>query len=87
MYIDDIKLFVKNEQELENLIQTVKIYSQDIKMEFGIGKCAMLVMKSGKRNMTEGVDLPNQVVIRTLGEKDAYNTWGYWKMTPSSKWK
>ena len=36
-------------------------------MEFGIEKCAMLVMKNGKRHMTEGVKLPNQVIIRTLG--------------------
>ena len=66
MYMDDIKLFAKNEKELETLKQTVRIYCQDIGMEFDIEKCAMLVMKSGKRHMTEGVELPNQVVIRTL---------------------
>ena len=56
MYMDDIKLFVQNERELETLIQTVRIYSQDIGMECGIDKCAMLVMKSGKRLMTEGIE-------------------------------
>ena len=30
MYMDDIKLFAKNEKEVKNLIQTVRIYSQDI---------------------------------------------------------
>ena len=30
MYMDDIKLFANNEKELENLIQIVRIYSQDI---------------------------------------------------------
>ena len=44
MYMDDIKLFAKNEKELETLIHTVIIYSQDIRMEFGIEKCALLVM-------------------------------------------
>ena len=44
MYIDDIKLFAKNEKELETLL-VVKIYNQDIGMEFGIEKYAMLVMK------------------------------------------
>ena len=34
MSMDDIKLFAKNEKEFENLIQTVRIYSQRIKMEF-----------------------------------------------------
>ena len=38
MYMDDIKLFSKNEKELETLIQAVRIYSQDIGMEFGIEK-------------------------------------------------
>ena len=70
MYRDDINLFAKNEKELETLIQTVEIYSQDIGMEFGIEKCAKRVMKSGKWHVTERVKLPNQVVIRTLGEKE-----------------
>ena len=36
--MDDIKLFAKNKKELETLIQTMRIYSQDIIMEFGIEK-------------------------------------------------
>ena len=36
MYMDNIKLFAKNENELEILIHAVGIYSQDIGMEFGI---------------------------------------------------
>ena len=48
MFMDDIKLLVKNEKELETLKHTVRIYSQDKGMEFGIEKCAMLVKKSGK---------------------------------------
>ena len=38
MYMDDIKLFAKNEKELETLIHTIRIYSQDIGMKFGIEK-------------------------------------------------
>ena len=60
MYMDDIKLFAKNEKELETLIHTVRIYSQDIGKEFGIEKCAMLIMKDGKRHLTDGMELPNQ---------------------------
>ena len=36
MYMDDLKLFTENERELETQTQTVRIYSQDIGMEFGI---------------------------------------------------
>ena len=76
MYMDDIKLFAKNEKGLETLIQAVRIYRQDIGMEFGIEKCAMLVMKSGKRHMTAGMELPNQDKIRTLGEEETHKYLG-----------
>ena len=39
-------------------------------MEFGIEKCVILVMKSGKRHLTDEMKLPNQDKIRTLGEKE-----------------
>ena len=45
-------------------------------MEFGIEKCAMLVMKSGKRRMTKGMELPNQDKIRALGENETYKYLG-----------
>ena len=76
MYMDDIKLFAKNEKELETLIHAVRIYSQDIGMEFGREKCAMLVMKSGKRHLTDGMEQPNQDKIRTLGGKETYKHLG-----------
>ena len=74
--MDDIKLLAKNEKELETLIHTVRIYSQDIEMEFGIEKCALLVMKSGKRHLTDGIELPNQVKIRMLAENETYKYLG-----------
>ena len=76
MYMDDIKLFANNEKELETLIHTVRIYSQNIGMEFGKEKCAVLVRISGKRHLTDGIELPNQDKIRTLGEKETYNYLG-----------
>ena len=54
--MDDIKLFAKNEKELEILIQTVGIHRDDIGMEFGIEN-GVILMKSGKRQMTEGKEL------------------------------
>ena len=60
MHMDDIKLFSKTEKELETRIHAVRIYSQDIGMESSIEKCAMVLMKSGKRHLTNGMELPNQ---------------------------
>ena len=72
MYMDDIKLWAKNEKEQETLIHTIRIYSQDIGTEFDIEKRALLVMKSGKRHLTEGIELQNQDKIRTLAENETY---------------
>ena len=36
--MDDIRLFAKNEKEQETFIHTVRMYSHDIGMEFGIEK-------------------------------------------------
>ena len=35
-------------------------YSQDIRIESGTKKGAMLIMRSGKPHITEGIKLPNQ---------------------------
>ena len=58
------------------LRHAVRIYSQDIGMDFGIEKCAMLVVKSGKRHLTDGIELPNQDKIRTLAENETYKYLG-----------
>ena len=87
MYMEDIKLFVKNEKELETLIHAVLIYSQDIGMKFGREKCAILVMKSGKQHMTDRMELPNQDKIRTLAENEPTITWAAWRLTPANTWK
>ena len=76
MYMYNVKLFSKNEKEMETLIHAVRIDSQDIDMEFGIEKCAMLVMKIGKQHMTDGMELPNHDRIRTLKENETYKYLG-----------
>ncbi len=46
-------------------------------MEFGIEKhFSMLVMKNGKRHLTDGMELPNQDKIRTHEEKETYKYLG-----------
>ena len=42
-------MLAKNDKEMETLIQTIRIFSQDIGMEFGIEKYAMLIMKKEKK--------------------------------------
>ena len=61
------------------------MYWQDIGMEFGIEKCAMLIMKSWKRHMTEGMELPNQEKIRMFKEKQMYKYLGILEQDTTKK--
>ena len=70
--MDDIKIFGKNYKELGNLIQTLRINSQNIEMEFGIEKISHADKEKGKRETIEGTELANQESIRTLGD-EKYN--------------
>ena len=56
-------------------------------MEFGIEKCVLLVMKSGKRHLTDEINYQ----IKTRSERSQKtrptNTWESWRLTPSNKSK
>ena len=70
MYMDNIQLFVKNEKRIGNSnTRSHKIHSQDVGMEYGIEKLTMLVMKNGRRHITDWMEQSNQDKIRTLREK------------------
>ena len=45
-------------------------------MEFGVEVFAMLIMKNGKRQMTEGIELLNQWKIGTIGQNETYKYLG-----------
>jgi hypothetical protein len=47
LYIDDLKLIGRSEEELGNEIRIVKAFSDDIKMKFGLEKCARISSKNG----------------------------------------
>ena len=86
MLMEVIKLFVKKwKKKLETLIQRIRIYRQDIGMECGIENCAMLIIiKSEKRQITEGIELQNQERIRILGEKETSKYLGIFKVDMKS---
>ena len=50
--MDDLKIYAKSESQLDSLVQSLRIFSNDIGMKFGIEKCAVLVLKYVKRNNT-----------------------------------
>ena len=48
------------------LYLTVRIFSENIGMQFGIDKYTMFLMKNGKIVKTDGIQLPNEKVIKSL---------------------
>ena len=71
--MDDLKLYSRSEKGLDSLVQTVRVFSEDIGMEFGIEKCAMLLMEKGKVVKSVGIELPDgKVVIKSLQEGENY---------------
>ena len=37
LFMDDLKLYSRREKGLDSLVQTVRVFSEDIGMEFGMG--------------------------------------------------
>lgn len=76
LYMDDLKLYAKSDNELESLLNTVRIFSKDICMEFGLDKCAILTLKRGKVDHTEGITLPDNSTIKQVSTDEAYKYLG-----------
>ena len=66
--MDDLKLFVKNEDQIDSLVNTVKIFSEDIKMEFGLPKCGVLIMKRGKVVRSKGISMSDGIMMENIEE-------------------
>ena len=75
LFMDDLKLFAKNEEQIDTLVGTVHVFSTDIGMEFGMRKCGILTMKRGKLVRSEGLKLPNNEVMKEV-EKEGYTYLG-----------
>ena len=75
LFVDDLNLFEKNDEQINPLVKTVHIFSKDIGMEFGKKKCGLFVMKKGKIVESDGIQLPVGETI-TITEQDGYKYLG-----------
>jgi len=55
--MDDLTLYAKNEKDLTALTETVRIFTTDIYMEFGIEKYARQIIQRGNIKITDGLNL------------------------------
>ena len=72
--MDDLKLFGNSEKETEGLKNTVRIFSKNIAMEFGINKCAHVTMKAGKLVSVSWMELSSGKIIPEIESEKGYNT-------------
>ena len=75
-YMDDLKLFGKNDSEIEGLLKTVKCFSDDIGMKFGLDKCAKATFIYGKLTKSLAISLDIDTQIRNLDPEDTYKYLG-----------
>ena len=74
--MDDLKLIPKSEEELQKQIQTVKIFSDDITMEFGLEKFAKITFKRGKLTHSQNLVIDTNREIQELEQGKTYKYLG-----------
>jgi hypothetical protein len=76
LYMDDLKLIAKSEEEFQKQIQTVKNFSDDIHMEFGLDKCAKITFKRGKLTHSQNLMIDINREIQELEQEKTYKYLG-----------
>ena len=75
-YMDDLKLYWKNDYELDELLKTIKRFSDDMGMTFGLDICAKATFIRGKLKYTSSIALDTNTKIKELGQDETYKYLG-----------
>ena len=67
--IDDLKLYAKDDSELEWLMKIVKGFSDDIGIEFSLSKCAKATLKGGKLEKSDHARLDEETMIKVWSKR------------------
>ena len=76
LYMDDLKLIAKSVEELQKHTQTVKAFSNDIHMEFGLEKWAKIAFKRGKLTHLQNLVIDTDREIQELEQGKTYKNLG-----------
>ena len=78
-YTDDLKLLVRNDQQIQGLLKIVKQFSADIRMEFGLDKCTKATFFDGKLMKAKNMTLDTATVVKDLEPEESYKYLGVTK--------
>ena len=79
LYTDDLKLFSRNDTELESFLHTIKLFGSSVCMNFGLDKCATTSVVRGKLVESNHVILTKDITIPALDIFDSYKYLGMFK--------
>ena len=69
LFMDDLKLYESNQNEIDSLVRTAEIVAKDIGMRFDIDKCGVLATRRGKEVEYNRIEFENGEEIGQIGEK------------------
>jgi hypothetical protein len=75
-YMDDLKLYTANQNQLHSLLEITRDFSKPISMEFGIDKCSVLQVNAGKIHESSSIELLDHVQIPSLRTDSPYKYLG-----------
>jgi hypothetical protein len=76
-YMDDLKLFAESVDKLHSLLRLVAVFSNDIRMEFGIDKCRLVNLLRGQIMNTGSFRINDEEEIRNMIEGESYKYLGF----------
>ena len=79
LYMDDLKLFARSDAQLEVLLRTVHMFSNDVRLSFGLDKCARLSVRRGKIGLSGPLTLSPDVSIHELNTGEFYRYLGFFE--------
>ena len=59
LFMDHPKVYGSNRDQLESLLQIVRIFPEDNQLSFELNKCAVLEMKRGRKVNSTGIEPQN----------------------------
>ena len=65
LFMDDLKLYAKSEEQKNTLVRTVYVFSADIGME----RCEILTIKRDKIVKSEGIKLADGELMKQVGQE------------------
>jgi hypothetical protein len=75
--MDDLKLYANSTEQMQQLLEITKTFSQDVCMSFGIEKCKAVQLRKGKLINTERYHISEEEIRNELTENQSYKCLGF----------